>query len=84
MAFKSEPKLKTTGTKPAQTSLTRQQQLVKLLGRKSGATIAQLQKAFGWQPHTARAAISTLRKAGVLVERADTDKGAVYRLVGKA
>ena len=35
---------------------TRQQQLTKLLRRKSGASVAQMQKAFGWQPHTARAA----------------------------
>lgn len=54
-----------------------------MLGRKSGATIAQLQKAFGWKPHTARAAISTLRKAGFAVERDDTEKGAVYRVVGE-
>ncbi len=43
---------------------TRPAQLRKLLTRKSGATIAQIQSAFGWQPHTARAAISGLRKAG--------------------
>ena len=60
---------------------TRQEQLTKLLHRKSGASIAQIQKAFGWQPHTARAAISTLRKSGTLIERSDTDKGAVYRIV---
>ena len=61
----------------------RQEQLAKLLSRKSGATIAQLQKAFGWKQHTARAAISMLRKAGFAVERADTEKGAVYRVVGE-
>ncbi|MEM6408881.1 MAG: DUF3489 domain-containing protein, partial [Pseudomonadota bacterium] len=43
---------------------TRRDQLIRLLGRKSGASIAQIQKAFGWQPHTVRAAISTLRKSG--------------------
>ncbi|WP_136439369.1 DUF3489 domain-containing protein [Pacificoceanicola onchidii] len=58
---------------------TRREQLTKLLNRKSGASIAQIQKAFGWQPHTARAAISTLRKRGSRIERTDTDKGAVYR-----
>ena len=83
MAVKPEPKRKSVSSKPAAANPTRQQQLAKLLGRKSGATIAQLQKAFGWKPHTARAAISTLRKAGFAVERADTEKGAVYRVVGE-
>jgi len=58
----------------------RRDQLNKLLGRKSGASIAQIQKAFGWQPHTARAAISTLRKTGAPVERTITEKGSVYRI----
>lgn len=65
----------------AANKLTRQKQLHKLLTRKSVVTIAQLQKTFGWQPHTARAAISTQRKAGCVVDRAETDKGSVYRIV---
>ena len=35
----------------------RQEQLSKLLNRKSGATILQIQSAFGWQPYTARAGL---------------------------
>ncbi|MEW9922507.1 DUF3489 domain-containing protein [Marimonas sp. MJW-29] len=69
-------KPKTVAIKP-----TRQAQLHKLLTRKSGVTIAQLQKTFGWQPHTARAAISAQRKAGCAVTRTETDKGSVYRIV---
>ena len=61
--------------------LTRQKQLHTMLTRKSGVTIAQLQKTFGWQPHTARAAISAQRKAGCVVDRLETDKGSVYRIV---
>ncbi len=60
---------------------TRSDQLRKLLARKSGATIAQIQKAFDWQPHTARAAISSQRKAGHTIERKESMKGSVYRLV---
>lgn len=48
--------------------------------RKSGATIAQIQSAFGWQPHTARAAISNLRKNGETVQRSDAAKGSAYRI----
>lgn len=68
------------GIKPARKT-TRREQLNKLLTRKSGATIAQIQKAFGWQRHTARAAISAQRKAGHTIERDDSGKGPVYRIV---
>ncbi len=75
----------TKGKKPMTTKVnpkkpTRPVQLRKLLARKSGATIAQIQKAFGWRPHTARAAISGLRNAGDVVDRTETDKGSVYRI----
>lgn len=60
---------------------TRHAQLRKLLTRRSGASVAQIQKAFGWQRHTARAAISAQRKAGFEITRNDTDKGPVYRIV---
>ena len=66
---------------PAAKKPTRHAQLRKMLTRKSGASIAQIQKAFGWQPHTARAAISAQRKAGCEITRRDTDKGPVYRIV---
>ena len=62
----------------------RQEQLSKLLNHKSGATILQIQSAFGWQPYMARAALSTLRKTGTAIERSETDKRSVYRIVSKA
>lgn len=71
-------------SKPVKAKITRQTQLLKLLDRKSGVTIAQIQRTFGWQPHTARAAISTQRKAGFVIERSESDKGAVYRIVEEA
>ncbi len=51
----------------------------RLLKRKSGATLAHLQKATGWQPHSVRAALSTLRKAGYTIDKLPpkTDSGAV-------
>jgi DNA-binding transcriptional regulator PaaX len=69
----------TTGR--ALTKATRAAQLRKLLTRKSGATITQIQKSFSWQPHTARAAISRLRKAGDLVDRKESSRGSVYRIL---
>ncbi len=70
-------------SKPGKLKPTRGSQLRKLLSRRSGATVAQIQKAFGWQPHTARAAISGQRKAGWKIERSDTGKGSVYRIIGE-
>ncbi len=53
--------------------------LRKLLVRKQGATVAQLQKQFGWQPHTVRAAISRMRSSGLSVELDRSGKVARYR-----
>lgn len=73
----------TTKTKPVGKKATRKQQLSKLLLRKSGASIAQIQKAFDWKPHTARAAISTLRKSGATIERIDSAQGSSYRMTSE-
>ncbi|MFQ6552525.1 DUF3489 domain-containing protein [Aestuariibius insulae] len=68
--------------KPARSAKpTRSAPLTRLLRRKTGASMAQVQAAFGWQPHTVRAAISAQRKAGHWVERTPNDTGPVYRIV---
>ena len=57
--------------------------LRRLLTRKTGADLAALQSATGWQPHSVRAALSGLRKAGYGIDRTDPAKrgeGAVYRI----
>lgn len=68
-------------SKPTSTRVTRAVQLRKLLKRKSGVTIAELEKTFGWQPHTARAAISAQRKSGVTIDRTTGKNGSVYRII---
>lgn len=83
MSIEIKPKAKSPVRVQTKARLTRQQELTKLLNRKSGASIVQIQNAFGWQPHSARAAISNLRKSGAVIERSDTDKGAVYRIAGE-
>lgn len=77
----SELKLATTNTATAKPKPNRSDQLRKMLKRKSGATLVQMQTAFGWQTHTARAAVSGLRKGGEIVERSDGPTGSVYRIV---
>lgn len=56
--------------------------VAKLLSRARGATIAELQEATGWQPHSARAYLSRLRKAGRTLLNEERKSGETsYRLV---
>ena len=55
--------------------------LRKLLSRRNGATLAQVQKELGWQPHTVRAAISRLRSSGLPISLDRSGKVARYRAV---
>ncbi len=55
----------------------------KLLSRPSGATIAQLQRVTGWQPHSLRAALTQLRKKGHAIERAGELGKAKYRIASE-
>ncbi|AZQ65902.1 DUF3489 domain-containing protein [Silicimonas algicola] len=71
---------KSTDVKPRKT---KSATLRRLLSRKAGADLATLQEATGWQPHSVRAALSTLRKAGFRVDRTEprSEGGApVYRI----
>ena len=57
----------------------------KLLARSRGATIAELQAATGWQPHSARAFLSGLRKSGRNLVKEERKSGETsYRLVADA
>ena len=67
-------------TKPRACHRTKQSKLADMLRRKDGATISQIMKAFSWQPHTARAAISGLKKRGERVESAIENSKRVYRI----
>ena len=57
-------------------------QVIELLQRSDGATLAELVAATGWLPHTTRAALTGLRKRGyaVGIDRADKARGSVYRI----
>ncbi len=55
--------------------------ILDLMKRPKGATVADLQKATGWQEHSVRAALTGLRKKGNEVIRAKDDAGdTCYRL----
>lgn len=57
----------------------------KLLARSRGATIAEMQAATGWQPHSIRAFLSGLRKSGRNLLKEERKSGETsYRLVADA
>lgn len=59
---------------------TKSARVVELLSRKDGATIADLVEATGWLPHTARAALTGLKKKGHAVVREAKDGASFYRI----
>ena len=58
---------------------TKQALVIGLLERKRGATIDEMVKATGWQPHSVRAALTGLRKRGIEVTRERKDGVTTYR-----
>lgn len=89
----SKPKTKTktkTAGKPAAPKpeatrpASKQAQLVEMLKRPEGATIAEVVKAMNWQAHTVRGAIAGAlkKKLGLKIESDKDDaRGRVYRVV---
>jgi biotin operon repressor len=62
---------------------TKKQQLIDLLSAANPVAVDSLGKTLGWQPHTVRAAITGLRKAGFDVEnsKGSDGGGTCYRIV---
>jgi len=60
----------------------RKEQLIRLLSTKAGADAAAISGKLGWQPHTTRAAIAGLRKAGygIATEKPSDGKPTRYRI----
>ena len=54
--------------------------VVELLKRKQGASLDQIVTATGWQQHTARAAMTGLKKKGHTIERTAVDGVSLYRI----
>jgi DNA-binding MarR family transcriptional regulator len=56
--------------------------LLKAIGRKQGATLAELTAATGWQAHTTRAALTRLRQRGFPAALTEDRGRKAYRLRG--
>ena len=59
---------------------TKQSQVLDLLRRKEGALLTDIVAATGWLPHTARAALTGLKKKGHPIESRRADKQTTYFL----
>jgi hypothetical protein len=64
---------------------TKRDRLVRLLKASAGRDIAALSRELSWQPHTTRAALTRLRKAGYAIEKLprQNDGGSRYRIAGE-
>jgi hypothetical protein len=55
-------------------------QVIALLGRTQGATLAEMVAATGWQPHSTRAVLTGLRKKGHALVRDKRGDVTCYRI----
>ncbi len=67
--------------KPKRASNPKIETLLKMLRRKSGASLDEIAKATNWQPHSARAMISGLKKKGHAIAREKIGKISRYSIV---
>lgn len=56
--------------------------VIALLGRDEGATLAEMTDTTGWQPHSARAALTGLRKKGRVIVTSRRGDVTCYRIAG--
>jgi hypothetical protein len=81
---KSKPKPKATTKAPrAPREGTKQEQLIGMLRRAKGATVAEIAEALGWQAHTVRGALAGAlkKKLGLaVVSEVNERRGRVYRI----
>ena len=74
-----------TDTSPDSPKRTTKQKLVlQLLSREGGASLNAIVEATGWLPHTARAALTGLRKRGHDVTRTKVECENCYSVAGEA
>jgi hypothetical protein len=66
---------------PAPARVTKQCLLIEMLSQEGGASLQAIVGATGWQSHTARAALTGLRKKGHAIERFRGDEETRYRIV---
>ena len=58
---------------------TKKDHLIRLLRSQYGASNETISNKLNWQPHTTRAALSGLRKSGIVIEKLTPPKGGPTR-----
>ena len=83
--FIDKPKIRSTARNAGRQAMrkTKAGAILGHLMRPNGASIAQLQKATGWQPHSIRATLTGLRNQGHAVLRGKNAKGVTTYRVAK-
>jgi predicted transcriptional regulator of viral defense system len=64
---------------PTAKRVTKTDQLIALLRRPEGASIEEMVETLGWLPHTARAALTGLKKKGHVIVRDKAGSVTVYK-----
>lgn len=59
-------------------------EVLNLLRRSEGATLAEMVDATGWLPHTTRAALTGLRKKGRTIAKGSRENATCYRIEAEA
>lgn len=54
--------------------------VTRILSREKGATVLEMSKATGWQPHSCRAFLTGLRKKSTILKEQRADGKLAYRL----
>ena len=54
--------------------------VTKILSREKGATLPEMSKTTGWQPHSCRAFLTGLRKKGSILKEQRSDGQLAYRI----
>ncbi|MBA3667720.1 MAG: DUF3489 domain-containing protein [Sphingomonas sp.] len=54
--------------------------VTKILSREKGATVLEIAKATGWQPHSCRAFLTGVRKKSQIVKEQRADGKLAYRI----
>jgi len=75
---------KMTASSEAPERQNKTERVIALLRREEGVTLTEIIGATGWQPHSARAALTGLKKKGHAIERSKRDDASCYRIVGTA
>ena len=65
---------------PTQPKPTKAAMITKVLSREKGATVLEMVKATGWQPHSCRAFLTGLRKKSVILKEQRPDGKLAYRI----